>query len=119
MRISNWSSDVCSSDLASLAAYYEKVGRRAADAALVSGQHSHPQGIFYGGTEACWSHRTVQAICDQYHGTAKRICVLDHNTGLGPFGYSEILCRQSQDCAAPPLPRSLSGERKSRGKDTR
>src|SRR3546814_19969858 len=119
MRISDWSSDVCSSDLwtedsiaalkASLAAYYEKVGQRAADAALVSGQHSHPQGIFYGGTEACWSHRTVQAICEKYLGTAKRICVLDHHTGLGPFGYSEMICRHAPGSEALNLARRWFG----------
>lgn len=95
---------------ASLAAYYEKVGRRAADAALVSGQHSHPQGIFYGGTEPCWSHRTVQAICEKYLGTAKRICVLDHHTGLGPFGYSEMICRHKPGSEALTLARRWFGD---------
>lgn len=82
---------------ASLGAYTRRVGQRAAAAALSAGQHTHPDGIFYGGTEPCWSHRTVRNICGLYLSNARRICVLDLHTGLGPFGYSEMICRHPAD----------------------
>lgn len=88
-----WSDRVAADIQQRIAAYYERVGAKAATAAIVGGQHSHKDGIFYGGAGPCWSHRTMRAICDQYLQTAQRICVLDFHTGLGPFGYSEMICR--------------------------
>jgi hypothetical protein len=81
----------------SLAAYIARVGQRAAAAALSAGQHTHPDGIFYGGAAPCWSHRTVREICRRHLSNARRICVLDLHTGLGPFGYSEMICRHPAD----------------------
>jgi len=105
-----WNADSVAALKQALADYYARVGARAANSALVSGQHSHPQGIFYGGTEPCWSHRTVQAICDRYLGAARHICVLDHHTGLGPFGYSEMICRHAPDSPALALARRWFGD---------
>lgn len=76
-----------------MAAYFDRVGMKAATAAIVGGQHTHPDGIFYGGTEACWSHRMIRDVCARYLKQAERICVIDFHTGLGPFGYSELICR--------------------------
>lgn len=88
-----WSDAVAADIQRRIAAYYERVGPKAATAAIVGGQHSHEDGIFYGGTGPCWSHRTIRTIAGKYLQSAKRICVLDFHTGLGPFGYSEMICR--------------------------
>ena len=81
----------------SLRAYVARAGHRAAATAISAGQHTHPDGIFYGGTAPCWSHRTVRNICGLYLSDARRICVLDLHTGLGPFGTSEMICRHPAD----------------------
>ncbi|WP_341704631.1 M14 family metallopeptidase [Ferrovibrio sp.] len=97
----DWTDATAAAVQAKMAAYFERVGAKAANHALVSGQHSHPDGIFYGGRQACWSHRTIRDICGRYLAQAKRICVIDFHTGLGPFGYSELICRHAP--ASEPL----------------
>jgi hypothetical protein len=88
---------------AELAAWTRKVGRAQAAHALSAGQHTHPNGLFYGGTAPCWSNRTVATIAAHYLEATTHFCVLDFHTGLGPPGYSEIICRHP--------PGSLSLER--------
>lgn len=90
--------------------YYARVGARAATAAIVGGQHSHADGIFYGGTAACWSHRTIRGIADRYLARARRICVLDYHTGLGPYGYSELICRHAPESDSLRLARQWFGD---------
>ncbi|HLT76493.1 MAG TPA: M14 family metallopeptidase [Ferrovibrio sp.] len=105
-----WNDAVAAGIRQKIAAYYERVGAKAATAAIVGGQHSHADGIFYGGTGPCWSHRTIQAICDKYLQTAQRICVIDFHTGLGPFGYSEMICRHPPGSENLELARRWFGE---------
>ncbi|HEX6958060.1 MAG TPA: M14 family metallopeptidase [Ferrovibrio sp.] len=106
----DWSGEVAAGIQRRIAAYYDKVGARAATAAIVGGQHSHPDGVFYGGTAPCWSHRTVKAIAETYLRQAARICVLDFHTGLGPFGYSEMICRHAPDSEPLSLARRWFGD---------
>lgn len=68
-------------------------GMKAYRAAVVGGQRSHPDGLFYGGREPCWSNRTINAITQTYLSRAKRVAVLDFHTGLGPYAYAELICR--------------------------
>jgi hypothetical protein len=105
-----WSEEVAAGIRARIADYYARVGAKAATAAIVGGQHSHPKGIFYGGTAPCWSHRTIKVIADKYLRTARRLCVLDFHTGLGPFGYSELICRHAPGSEALDLARRWFGE---------
>ena len=39
----------------------------------------------------------MRNICGLYLSDARRICVLDLHTGLGPFGTSEMICRHPAD----------------------
>ena len=105
-----WSDEIAANIQTKIAEYYARVGAKAATAAIVGGQHSHADGIFYGGTEACWSHKTIKGIAEKYLGTAKRICVLDYHTGLGPFGYSEMICRHPVDSDPLKLARAWFGD---------
>ena len=57
-----WSDEIAAGIQQKIAAYYARVGAKAATAAIVGGQHSHADGIFYGGQQACWSHKTIKAI---------------------------------------------------------
>lgn len=105
-----WSEAVAADIQKKIADYYARVGAKAATAAIVGGQHSHKDGIFYGGVQACWSHKTIKAIADKYLSKAKRICVLDYHTGLGPFGYSEMICRHPVDSDSLHLARLWFGD---------
>jgi hypothetical protein len=76
-----------------LVAYMARVGKAAAATAITGGQYTHPDGIFYGGQGLCWSNRQLASIAGRYLQQARVICVLDHHTGLGPVGHTELICR--------------------------
>jgi Protein of unknown function (DUF2817) len=70
--------------------YIAANGERAFQAAVTSGQHTRPTGLFYSGTTKSWSNNTLREICQKYvPATAKMVAVLDFHTGLGPTGYGE------------------------------
>ncbi len=58
---------------------------------VTSGQYEFPTGVFYGGTQATWSHRWAAEHIPEIVGTATRLCVLDLHTGLGPWGHGELI----------------------------
>ena len=66
--------------------------------AVSSGQWTHPDGLFYGGTSASWSRRVLAEILTSKLSAAARVFILDFHTGLGPYGYAEpIIGRPRQD----------------------
>jgi hypothetical protein len=68
-------------------------GETAFETARSTGQYTHPEGIFYGGTGPTWSLRTLQRIAEDFRLSARRqVAVIDYHTGLGPFGYGEPIC---------------------------
>lgn len=73
-------------------AYAQKHGAFALQGAISAGQYTHPDGVFYGGTRAVWSNRTIRAIARAVLGQARRVGVVDFHTGLGPFGHGELIC---------------------------
>ena len=56
-----------------------------------SGQYDHPTGIFHGGSGPVWSHRWAAEHLPEIVGTARRLCLLDLHTGLGPWGHGELI----------------------------
>lgn len=57
------------------------------------GQYSDPEGMFYGGTEPSWSRLVLEKLfTDLKLAERDRIGVLDLHTGLGPYGYGELIC---------------------------
>ncbi len=73
-------------------AYAQKHGAFALQSAISGGQHTHPDGVFYGGQKPTWSNRTIRAIAREELGRARRVGVIDYHTGLGPFGHGELIC---------------------------
>lgn len=61
--------------------------------AVTGGQYTHPQGIFFGGQAPCWSQGVAREIARRWLQQARHVTVLDHHTGLGPHGHTEIICR--------------------------
>lgn len=86
----DWRGACWSAADAALAAYVEKHGVRAYQAAVSSGQYSRPTGLFYGGTRRTWSATTLERILQaEFATTAQHVAVLDLHTGLGPPAYGE------------------------------
>lgn len=83
-----------------IGAYGAKHGTRALEMAVSGGQYTHPDGLFYGGTAASWSRRTVETIIEDFALRSRDlVAVVDIHTGLGPFGYGEVICDHPTDSA--------------------
>lgn len=76
-----------------LARYERDWGSTRFHQAVSGGQYSDPQGPFYGGAEASWSRTVVETLFTELKlAQREQIGVLDLHTGLGPYGYGELIC---------------------------
>lgn len=96
--------DVVARANAAIAAYAARHGAHAESVAASSGQYTHADGLFYGGTSPTWSRRTSEAILAEYLPRAEKVAVVDSHTGLGPYGYGEPQCFHLPD--SPPMRRA-------------
>ncbi|MDY7558959.1 DUF2817 domain-containing protein [Pseudomonas sp. 10B1] len=55
------------------------------------GQHSHPDGLFYGGLSPSWSNTTLHAIIQNHLSNAKTVMCFDLHTGAGAYGHPMLL----------------------------
>ncbi len=97
--------------MARIKEFTERNGDLAWRIARAGGQYKHPGGIFYGGATATWSRRTHETIIAEY-GLAKRraVAAIDYHTGLGPYGYGELICSHAPGSAAVARARQWWGE---------
>ena len=72
-------------------AYEAKHSHAALTDAIAAGQYVDPQGVFYGGAKPVWSNRTIRAILAPFNATVKLAAFVDLHTGLGPYGFGEIM----------------------------
>lgn len=86
-----WNEVTRAASHASFAAYGKKHGAMALQSAISGGQYTHPLGLFFGGHAPTWSRRTMIAVAKQYLAPAKVCAVVDYHTGLGPYGYGELI----------------------------
>jgi hypothetical protein len=63
------------------------------------GQYKHDKGLFYGGTGPTWARRTLEATLGEWAGNSSQFVAIDYHTGLGPFGYGELICDHEPDSA--------------------
>ncbi len=76
-----------------LQAYRQKHGQQAFELAVSGGQYDYAEGLFYGGRQASPSRLSLEQIIKDYDLTGRRqVAVVDVHTGLGPFGYGELIC---------------------------
>ncbi|MBM3526237.1 MAG: DUF2817 domain-containing protein [Alphaproteobacteria bacterium] len=81
---------------AKIAGYRKEHGEIAFLTARKSGQYRHPGGTFFGGFGPTAARRTLETIAADYRvEERKRVIIVDHHTGLGPFGYGELQCEQA------------------------
>jgi Protein of unknown function (DUF2817) len=64
-------------------------GMPAYQAVVAGGQYTFPDGMFFGGQNATWSNQTFRTIVKKHGAAAKRVCLIDIHSGLGPTGYGE------------------------------
>ena len=82
-----------------IAAYVATRGQAELQRALTSGQYNHADGLFYGGREPTWSHRTVRELAATWVAGHEHVAVLDFHTGLGPRGFGELIVDGGTDDA--------------------
>lgn len=74
-----------------LARYRQQVGELAFFRAMASGQFIDPKGLFYGGSGPTWSNRTLHGVMGEFLGHATDVTCIDFHTGLGPYGYGDLI----------------------------
>lgn len=72
-----------------LNALREAWGPRRYQLAVTAGQHTHADGMFYGGSQPTWSNRTFREVLRHHTAGAQRLAWIDLHTGLGPYGVGE------------------------------
>ena len=91
-------------------AYFRKVnGLQMLAAAMLSGQYQHSDGVGFGGSKPSWSNTTFRTIVSAYASRAKRVVLIDVHTGLGPFGYGNLLSPEPSGSPSLKRARSLFG----------
>lgn len=75
-------------------------GIAALQQAVTSGQHAHPEGLFYGGHNPTWSHVTWRHVLQEHASRCERLGWIDVHTGLGPNGVGERIFACRNDAAA-------------------
>ena len=86
-----WNAESQLRTLSILQDYIARHGMERFVTVVSSGQHRHPDGLFYGGQSPCFARRTLENILTKGLTTAQRVAVIDYHTGLGPFGYAELM----------------------------
>lgn len=76
---------------AKLMAYGAEHGAMALQSAITTGQYIDEIGVFYGGVAPSWSNRTLRDILTLSASQARHVGFIDLHTGLGPYGYGEII----------------------------
>jgi hypothetical protein len=87
----DWNDRTIAACEAKFESYIKKHGEMALQSAVTRGQWQHPDGLFYGGKEPAWSHRTFLEILERFVAGAKDVCFLDFHTGLGRYGAAELI----------------------------
>ncbi|MGZ8188226.1 MAG: DUF2817 domain-containing protein [Methylosarcina sp.] len=77
---------------------FERVhGRIALEKAISAGQYTDPQGPFYGGNKPAHGRLVIENLIKTYALKERDLAVIDVHTGLGPYGYGEIICDHAPD----------------------
>ncbi|MCP5161252.1 MAG: DUF2817 domain-containing protein [Hahellaceae bacterium] len=77
--------------------YIATHGRQAWEMAVSGGQYVDPSGPFFGGTGASHGRTVIEAVIERFGLAQKKLAVIDLHTGLGPYGYGEIICDHEPD----------------------
>ena len=92
------------------AAFEQSHGREALEKAISAGQYSDPAGPFYGGMAPAHGRLVVEDIMRKYSLHQRDLAVIDIHTGLGSFGYGEIICDHQPDSPATQVARLWYGD---------
>ncbi len=75
-----------------LASFARQEGQRDFEIAFSGGQYNDPCGPFYGGNGPGFSRTVIETLISDNALAERRLAVVDVHTGLGPYGYGEVIC---------------------------
>lgn len=69
----------------------EKRGQKEFDCIFSGGQYQYSWAPFFGGTQPSHGRKVVESIISEYQLSGRNMMVIDLHTGLGPWGYGELI----------------------------
>jgi hypothetical protein len=87
----DWTEESQKENRATLEAWGDAHGAMALQSAISSGQWWDKEGVFYGGQTHTWSNKLLGIVARGHCAVAKQVAMIDLHTGLGPYGYGEII----------------------------
>ncbi len=93
-----------------LAEFEQQYGRVALEKAVSAGQYSDASGPFYGGKTPAHGRQVCEDLMRRYALQDRDLAVIDLHTGLGSYGYGEIICDHQPDSAGTRAARRWYGE---------
>jgi hypothetical protein len=92
-------------------AEFEQVqGREALEKAISGGQYTDPKGPFFGGSAPAHGRLVVEDLIRKYSLQQRDLAVIDLHTGLGSFGYGEIICDHQPESPATQVAHDWYGD---------
>ena len=85
-------------------------GQTALEIAVSGGQYSDPTGPFFGGFGKSHARRLIEKLINEFTLGEKQLAVIDLHTGLGPYGYGEIICDHAPDSAGTRVAHNWYGD---------
>ena len=74
------------------AEFEQQHGRSELEMAISGGQYTDPTWPFYGGKKSAHGRLVTEDLIQQYRLHECNLAVIDLHSGLGPYGYGEIIC---------------------------
>ncbi len=93
-----------------LTEFEQQHGRVALEKAISAGQYSDPSGPFYGGKAPAHGKLVCEDLIRQYALQHRNLAVIDLHTGLGSYGYGEIICDHQPDSTATRIAQNWYGD---------
>lgn len=82
---------------AMLAQYLNQHGQFDYEVAASGGQYEFSAGLFYGGHAPAQARRNLEWVLKRWDWSDREVAVIDLHTGLGPYGYGELICDHPLD----------------------
>lgn len=90
--------------------YGDRYGQTALEIAISGGQYSDPDGPFFGGFGKSRARKLIEKLINDFTLGEKQLAVIDLHTGLGPYGYGEIICDHQPDSDGTRIARNWYGD---------
>lgn len=85
-------------------------GRVAFEQAISGGQYRDPAGPFFGGFAPAHGRKVCEQLIAEHRLKSRRLAVIDLHSGLGPYGYGEIICDHPPDSPGAAVARQWYGD---------